>query len=183
MKKLLPLLGVLAFVAILIMSCDSSLPSDELGLENQVWKITAMGSTGGVISTITLPIVDIDDFDSDGTDETLTSNGYMYLSGGIFYSYEVSTLIDGGTDTTSLADWAGTSKDTMTYNIAGSTITLDGEVGDYSLSGTTLTLTSSIQVDTYDEDNDGNTTEVYRNFYTLIKVTSPTFAELEAASL
>lgn len=183
MKKLLTLLGALASVAIMIMSCDSSLPSGELGLENQVWKISAMGSTGGVISTITYPIVDIDDFDSDGTDETLTGNGYIYLSGGIIYSYEVSTLIDGGTDTTSLADWAGTSKDTMTYIISGSTITLDGEVGDYSLNGTTLTLTSSIQVDTYDEDNDGNTTEVYRSFYTLTKVSTPTFAELEAASL
>jgi len=182
MKRLLAFLCVLTIATITLMSCDTSLATGDLNIEDQVWETNEQSLTGGVTMTLPFPIVMTADFDGDLTDETTTTSMYIYLSGGTSNTYEVTSITDGGTDTTTLAAAAGTAKSTGSYTLIGNTITVDGDAYELALSGDILTLNQLDIIDLDDLDGDSNTTETYTATMISTKVTTPTFAQLEADS-
>jgi len=195
MKKSLPVIAVLTFALAFSGCALLGLEEDEKDTtpatyapEGKVWSITSMHSTlDDVTDTFPVEMIAMD-VDDDGTDETMTMGMFSYLSGGTADNYQEFTLDDGGTvTTTAAAAFAGMGMNaglfqgsSAAYTITASTITMDGDLMNYTISGDTLTATGTM-VDVDDDDNDGNVTETYIETMVLTAVTSPTLAQLTAA--
>ncbi len=179
-------------------------------LEGILWKISSRYfiDTDNKAETYETAYTATHDFDSDGTDETMSTSFYLYLKDGtvhLFCHYVVNS--DTGTDTTTLATYNGKNAEaTATYTLKNNVITFDNTFislfyslyEDYAnVFSTTVDLTSfpasatlhssDATVTEYENGDSANfdTKKVYPESqltYYLTENTSATYSDFEKAT-
>ena len=186
MKKLFPLLGIV--ISLFIFSCELFQDTDSENADNDESTVEENASLEGTAWSLSSHILTIggetkesytrgenyyssSDPDNDGTGETMYHYIYSVFENSSVYFAHYYDLTDGGSDTSTLTfalyydqytspNTLGSFTTSSSVVLSGNTIELFSYTFTYSIFGDTLTLSTS-QSDVYDEDYDGDTSEIY----------------------